>query len=299
MLSLPPSNEAESYDGVPLVRMPDSAEDLERLLEVLYNQPMLRLKRFDPNTPHVVKPLLTLANKYDIQHLRKNIVHTLEEDWRQTLSEWDELEHYAEGKAKTCYRDLDQYREPEEFPDLHLPEAASAIRLARHCNIPSILPAAFYHLSRITIENDWDKTHVTHTNDHIPEYTELVAGARTARWDLVTREDFVCLFLGKERMKTMVDYWGKGGNSAPSHPHPGTNKPECDYKNWLKIWGVVERKCQQSSDVLKTLSDVDDILTSAEKPTMCYTCDEAVTTGLDDLRNKIWDNLRNYFALPA
>jgi hypothetical protein len=37
MLALPADGVNEIYDGVPLVRMPDSAEDLQSLLNVLYD----------------------------------------------------------------------------------------------------------------------------------------------------------------------------------------------------------------------------------------------------------------------
>lgn len=40
------------------------------------------------------------------------------------------------------------------YVDDHFPEPTSAIRLARVCDIPDILPAAFDHLSRLSIHND-------------------------------------------------------------------------------------------------------------------------------------------------
>ena len=38
MFTLPANNGNEMYDGVPLVRMPDGAEELESLLQVLYHE---------------------------------------------------------------------------------------------------------------------------------------------------------------------------------------------------------------------------------------------------------------------
>jgi hypothetical protein len=41
--------------------------------------------------------------------------------------------------------------------DDYLPEPALAIRLACNCDIPSILPVAFYHLSCISVYYDCHK----------------------------------------------------------------------------------------------------------------------------------------------
>ncbi|TFY80791.1 hypothetical protein EWM64_g3228 [Hericium alpestre] len=299
MLSLPLSGAVESYDGVPFVRMPDPAEDLERLLQVLYIQPMLQIKRFDSDTPLIVKPLLILANKYEIQHLRANIIQKLEEDWPRTLSEWDEIEHYAEGKAKTCVQDVQWDRTCDDFPDLHLPEAASAINLSHACNVPNILPAAFYHLSRISILHDWDRTHVALEDNGIPDYSDLVNGARTARWNLLSKEDFICLLTGRERLKDAINVkvWTEH-NAHVTHPHPNEDYGGCKSKYWSKVWDVVERACRESSDVLKTLRDVVDILQSSGNPALCYSCEHGIKKGIDEVRNEIWNGLHDYFDLP-
>ncbi|TFY76615.1 hypothetical protein EWM64_g7398 [Hericium alpestre] len=85
MFSLPNAGTAsEAYDGVPLVRMPDPAEDLQKLLEALYCKP--------PHTPSIARPVLALSTKYEIAHLRQLIVERLEADWPQTLDKWDVLE---------------------------------------------------------------------------------------------------------------------------------------------------------------------------------------------------------------
>ncbi|TFY73469.1 hypothetical protein EWM64_g10543, partial [Hericium alpestre] len=203
MLSLPTSTGAatETYDSVPLVRMPDNAEDLKRLLEVLYCRPMLRLKRYDPNTPIIVKPLLMLATKYEIEHLRSTIIQQLEEDWPQILGAWDILE--LEIEAKTAHSRQQYLIGLFDPPDLCFPEPAAAIQLARQYNIHSILPAAFYHLSCLGVDSDWSQTHVNCAESGF-ERLNLAIGARTARWELLEREDFLCLLRGRERVKDAV-----------------------------------------------------------------------------------------------
>jgi len=69
MLTPPRANAKETYEGVPLVQLPDGAEKIESLLRVLYHEwyccpfwpgcerlskftRVLPVKRLDPNTPY-------------------------------------------------------------------------------------------------------------------------------------------------------------------------------------------------------------------------------------------------------
>ncbi|EPQ50720.1 hypothetical protein GLOTRDRAFT_50178, partial [Gloeophyllum trabeum ATCC 11539] len=151
MFALPPSDSNESYERRPCIQMPDSAEDLEAVLRLLYYETTLSLERLDPKTPSIVDPILSIATKYEIRVLREPIIKQLTEDWPTTLKAWDVLEKEIAVMLKAAYDD------PVVFiMDDHLPEPVSAIRLAYKCGVPTILPAAFYHLSRLPMR--WDRT---------------------------------------------------------------------------------------------------------------------------------------------
>lgn len=83
-----------------------------------------------------------------------------------------------------------------------LHEPASAIRLARQFNIPEILPAAFHHLSRISSDKNWLarrlQTAGIVSSHYYPAYS------RTARWDLVSSEDFGVLLRGREQIEAFI-----------------------------------------------------------------------------------------------
>lgn len=155
--------------------------------------------KLDPRTPDAVRSILLLANKYQVDSIRRRIIERLESDWPQSIQLWDRLEAEIEVMKAPFY---DEYgnAEVDGLPmDDILPEPASAIRLARDCDIPSILPAAFYHLSRLSIEHDWERARRTPG-----EYTEFSQfygpKQRTAHWSLFDGEDMRRVLRGKAKI---------------------------------------------------------------------------------------------------
>jgi len=72
------------------------------------------------------------------------------------------------------------------------PEPASIIRLARDCNIPSILPAAFYHANELIREN--------YSSNTPPERHQF-------ELSLLSREDLHALIVGREAMRLFLSKW--------------------------------------------------------------------------------------------
>lgn len=146
-----------------------------------------------------MRSILLIATKYQVDFIRQRIVKQLEEDWPQTIDQWERLEAEVErAQSQHRYRSRSA-KDPGALIDDIFPEPASAICLARECNIPSILPAAFYHLTRINIEDDWDSAH-RKKDDAAWVYSGIRRYARMARWSLLSAEDLRCLMLGKSRI---------------------------------------------------------------------------------------------------
>jgi hypothetical protein len=92
----------------------------------------LFVERFHPNTPQRLRGPLRLSTKYQVDDVRQHIVSILEAEWPTTLQGWDKLGDERENQGttnSTCYLRI-----------------IVSIRLARECDIPSILPMAFYYL---------------------------------------------------------------------------------------------------------------------------------------------------------
>ncbi|EIM82193.1 uncharacterized protein STEHIDRAFT_23738, partial [Stereum hirsutum FP-91666 SS1] len=182
------------YDGVTLVQMPDSAEDIEALLYAFYHGYELPFPRLHPGTPNAVKGILKMANKYQVDKIRRIIIERLESDWPQSLADWRRLEAEIEVMGSDGWAHVE---DPDTMVHLHLdrrlPEPASAIRLAQEYNIPSILPAAYYQLSRLTVEYD------TESVEQDAEAFVMTHGIvqRTAQWSLLEGRDFMRVLRGQ------------------------------------------------------------------------------------------------------
>lgn len=129
-----------------------------------------------------------MATKYQFDRLRSRIVSHIETDWPQSLQEWDE--YWAEVKTQ-----VDRYpHDPVTCNNERFLEPVSAIRLARECNIPSILPAAFYLLSTVPRSTNWEDYYPT-SSAQIPFHVGGVA-----RWKDAEVVDLLTLLQGQERL---------------------------------------------------------------------------------------------------
>jgi hypothetical protein len=72
------------------------------------------------------------------------------------------------------------------------PEPVAAIEFARVADLPSILPAAFYQLSRVTTDDGYKG------NNNLGISWNL--DKRSARWSELSKEDHFTLAVGKERL---------------------------------------------------------------------------------------------------
>ncbi|KAF8121079.1 hypothetical protein EV363DRAFT_1187321 [Boletus edulis] len=250
----PPRTTGESeadhlYEGAPLIHLSDDADNLGSVLKIIYYQSDLPWLPRSPCYPELITPILDLSRKYGITRMYAQIMRHLESDWPQTLNDWDKLERDI---TETKNSDADRI-------DDHSPEPAAAIKLAHRFDIPSILPAAFYHLSRLSIQDDWDKTHAD------PSISIRNPTKRTAKWGLLSAKDFRCLLLGKAELADFLR---------------GCINPE-DLRH-SHMWQGILVKCLQSADPLAELksSAAQNILLRAK---------------IQVLRGRIWEKLGDFF----
>ncbi|KZT18549.1 hypothetical protein NEOLEDRAFT_1246397 [Neolentinus lepideus HHB14362 ss-1] len=302
MFALPPSDLNEMYDGVSIVRMPDKGEDLEQLLMVLYHQTTLPLKRLDPNVPALVKPVLLLTIKYEIDHLKNQIVAHFRDSWSTSLREWDTLEAEMAGTTKQWHLDHNcSFNTCNDYSDDHLPEPASAIQLAKECGLPEILPAAFYHLSRLSVK--WGP-HGCETNKQ-SQTLGLHEGLRTARWKMLTAEDYYKLLIGRTNMQSAVikriESWRQ--NFHVEEPTDDTDEEEmaaCSGSDKHAFLMSLKKVLRESNDMLFDLQHHVDNYGLLPQKQMCTRCYLSLTNEFIPLRKYIWDHIPEWFDLePA
>ncbi|KAM5544005.1 hypothetical protein V8D89_002622 [Ganoderma adspersum] len=188
---------ADVYDGAPLVEMTgDSAEALASLLAFIYDPSKVDVRRWDPDTPLTVSPVVRIANKYLVDGQRAYIVSKVKEDWPLTLEDWDRRE--AEIEAMRSVKATSGERASSSKPLAQsVPEPASAIRFALEFGCSEILPAALYQLSRTDTSYDWDKPDSYDAHQDLP-----------ARWSLLEAPDPLCLLRGKQKLAEHVASFG-------------------------------------------------------------------------------------------
>lgn len=215
------------------------------------------------------------------------IVKNLECDWPQTLRDWDKLEK----EIKSITSDVGVERIDDCFP-----EPAAAIKLANQFNITSILPSAFYHLSRISILDDWDQTHADPS-------ISIRNTKRTARWDQLSAKDFHRLLLGKAKIASFLR--GCINTRDLRHIHTtsgmmgfgvdGTTKRHkneyCEVGEGL--WKNILDRCLQSADPLTLLRTWIEEGTARD----CDTCTNTLKAKIPAVRAQIWEKLRGLFHL--
>ncbi|KAI5117805.1 hypothetical protein M0805_004565 [Coniferiporia weirii] len=293
MLELPtsPNNVNETYDGVPLVAMSDSAEEVEDLLRMLYKPWEIKIRQYNPNTCIRLENVLAMSTKYQFTSIRDYIVFHLEADWPTTLTEWDMFE--ARIKMMSGNRDL--------FSNDDLPEPASALSLARKYDVKSILPAVYYDLSRFRPLDDWDDKEASDELIEIdlPPYF----GRRVARWQLLSKKDLMSLLRGKCAMQdALVGKFSKppgifdifGETTSCSTGNTECKKLQMDIFNQIK-----EALNRSDTDILKSLSRIaasTSGLSRARNNGPCINCVRSAVGYLERNRGEIWSSLPTYFG---
>ncbi|TDL17690.1 hypothetical protein BD410DRAFT_794168 [Rickenella mellea] len=273
------------YKGAPVLKLEDSAEDFNNLLEVLYDPTKIPFKKWDPDTPLNIKCILLLTDKYHFASLRKRIVDHIKEDWPATINEWD----IVEFAVQTFKRN-----DPQEALDNHFPEPGAAIQLARLCNIPEILPAAFYHLSRLHQNEDWDMCWGSSPDEDTLE--KVAAGKkRTARWGLLTDQDYRCLVRGRDFLEDALS-----DTVFPSSILPWTipdgmcdNQHHCRslFPNVLASMRNDSRRTRDVLAVLDTYASKD----ISQEYHLCLLCGAVLNISLKALRGSLWTSLPRFF----
>ncbi|KAJ3515569.1 hypothetical protein NLJ89_g1673 [Agrocybe chaxingu] len=134
LFSMPQPKDQELVDDCGVVELQDCPSDVFYFLSALYDG--LYFKKSRASDFPVIAAILRLSTKYLVDHLRQRCLARLDADWSLTLAEWDLRE-------QRCTDENGRY-----IPRDHCAHPILVIELALDMNIPSILPAALYDLSR-------------------------------------------------------------------------------------------------------------------------------------------------------
>ncbi|KAJ6461245.1 hypothetical protein C8R47DRAFT_993571 [Mycena vitilis] len=133
MLALPqPADGEETIEGCPVVRLPDSAEDVTCCLRAIFDSSYFGPSPSKPDFCTVIS-ILRRGNKYGVDYLRRRALVHLSSGGPMTLSEYDE------GYDTSSIADT--------LSGTQNGLCILAVRIARESDVPWILPSLFYTLA--------------------------------------------------------------------------------------------------------------------------------------------------------
>ncbi|TFK49000.1 hypothetical protein OE88DRAFT_453896 [Heliocybe sulcata] len=284
---MPPPPEAPTFEDVPLVQLPDTAEEVEAMVNCFYDPSRLYHEDVVPVSPFW-RAAMHMATKYMISVIRDRIVENLEKQWPSTLQAWVAL--------KANKRCLEEEWEPEEldaYYDDVVPEPASAIRFARDFGVPSILPAAFYALSLIDPRDDWDTCRGPGPYDA----DTLRQGGRSARWHLLGPSDYRGLLIGIPGLWNQFMDFATWAERDKYSIYGRFKHCPCVYTTSKMTHSDVRRH-----GVLLCLGEVsvlapDAILKDMYHEDVCETCRERISKTATERMEEIWSKLGAMFML--
>ncbi|KAF8893391.1 hypothetical protein BD779DRAFT_1436137 [Infundibulicybe gibba] len=121
-------------EGRPILHLQDTSKDAFYFLQALYDG--LSFLKSHKEDFYIFSSILRLSTKYEVAHLRAGIIHGMHDVWPSTLAQWE----VREAKATAS----DGVYDPRQST----PHPILVINVARVANALSLLPAAFYDLSR-------------------------------------------------------------------------------------------------------------------------------------------------------
>ncbi|KLO13583.1 hypothetical protein SCHPADRAFT_873850 [Schizopora paradoxa] len=289
MLGIPQgenSEQMEVYEGSPLVRLMDSAEDVEALLRAIYDPyPVFqRLNRSD--TPLRIRQALIMASKYLMDGLRERLISIIEQEWPLRLRDMERRDAIIDDDIAKfgVYSTI-------EWPDYLIPEPAAAIALAEHpeCHIPSILPAAYYNLLRCEPTKSWEAALKKICSSDDARFIITRDGGKPARWECLSATSFFKLL----RVQSFVE------NALRKHfsytfleeIQGCRSRSRSCYTTWIRI---LDRSRYRVSfhihrlDIFGQLRDLDRRMTKAY---MCYNCHPKYSDRIAMVKTGVWEGL--------
>ena len=249
----------------------------------------MAFKRFDPNTPLVVRGVIRLADKYCIEPLREHLIQVVVTDWPTTLQEWDvfqiEIQAVKERLAIT-----NRGKKGPELEHLcnYIPEPASAIVFAQEfaAGGRQILPAAYYQLLSISPHFEWNS-----------DWKKI---ALVARWSLLDRDTLLRCLKGSETVTgyrpTPFQLLSLGCYPPITYEEDSDTLRSSPCYSFLRhmitsIWdsrtGILRK------DPLDFLSKCLEYETSRGnyREELCDECRASLPDKIANLRQKLWDRL--------
>jgi hypothetical protein len=211
---------------------------------------------------------LKLATKYQVDALRSQIIKHLERDWPSTIDDWDRVDDDTHKRSAAL-------QSSDGSLDGVVPDPVYAILIARSCDVPQILPTAFYVLSRQpTKPKILSKAHIhSRTLLDIDAMENLALG----------RENIACKISSYDMLD--IDNWYCAD--------------VCGGYIW-NVWGEFLRGMIVDKDPLRVLlSELRGLRNSSPEygVNLCVICQRQMAHNIIDARLTLFNSLSDMFGL--
>lgn len=232
---------------------------------------------------------LRIARKYELEELSSYLVKQVVDDWPVTLEDYDRLEVvYLENRRRW----QSGRRDAKRYADL-FPEPLAAIAFAREFDCPQILPAAYYHLTKVAFTDDWGAEESTHLR---------------ARWFLADEVDLRRVLHGRSKLEALAYSTLKNAAWPLMTGNSSLASTPCCMKTLRRLLAVIWGTSRTGHDQLSLLKrcvdykshlhfDLEYIPAQEDVPQLCAVCNAALQVWVKKERSKLWDSLPDYFQL--
>ncbi|KAI0316944.1 hypothetical protein OF83DRAFT_1283765 [Amylostereum chailletii] len=268
---------SEHYEGVPVLAMPDDADDVREWLMAIYSfRPLHRLvtqtdHRIVSRFPDPFDSLLRIATKYECEALRESCVRLLMQEFPTKLEDWDDRERVA----------LEMTHDEAWSDPMHI------IRLATDCDVPDALPLAFYDAATL-IELEGDNR-------------------RELELSLLTSADLVALIRGRSQLRSR--FLRFVARSATDLNNEHRRNDICDLTSceevledlWTGFNPVTMADAERARDPLNFMKARAQKIYSSNsfKKSLCPLCQKWLRGVIHEFRQAMWASLPNAFGLDG
>ncbi|KLO16513.1 hypothetical protein SCHPADRAFT_848101 [Schizopora paradoxa] len=274
---------AEYYDRAPLVRLPDTAEEVSGLLNALRDPLTLCEPSAMPDTPMRLRNALHLATKYLMTDLRSKLVRILEREWPSSLEELEIRNHAFDEFPKANMFKMSY----EGWPRIFTPEPAASIALAEEFDIESILPWAYYDLTRCVASRCWDSCLSEEEGSFVETSTSR---GKAARWECLSASALLRMlrireFLNGERTKRFKSYVELTG----AHYTVGHSSCEDSFCQLLsEAHSEATARSDSDPDILKLLRRLSMRISARPNKELCVCCRSVFLRGVYKRKDEVW-----------
>ncbi|KAL0947481.1 hypothetical protein HGRIS_013586 [Hohenbuehelia grisea] len=267
MFSMPCPNDIDLYADIPLVHLPDDAEDLRAFLKFMYDPCFMPVGQYLPESPTVMHGPFKLATKYQADQLQSRILQQLRLDWPSSLGGYD-------CRLKSFSRDPTQDRKVFS-PSIPLPEDYKpymVISMLRDApcrqEAAGVLALAYYE-------------------------TACTLSFAPPEPGFLTDDDYLKIIIGQESMAKRIRHFLKPRIQKSCSQHVAI-KGLCDIPQfWDSFWINLAGR----HNFLYFLSEQIDVLQEFTLPRPCIYCSPVAQSTLSACREDLFKFLSQAYAL--